>query len=113
MLVVRTAPVPIHFAIHSWANMHLLLCNNNYNRVDTILVLYLRYTRSEIYQAPQLVERVATASNFGAIDARFNCSAYNCRRGGCIDDKGAKPHFQPPSMHFPATHGHGFNEYFY
>ena len=66
-----------------------------------------------MYQAPQLVERVATTINSGVIDARFNCSAYNCRRGGCIDDKGAKPNYRPPSMHLPATHGRGFNECFY
>ena len=41
MLVVRTAPVPIQFAIHSWANtvgMHLLLCNT-YGTVGTAVEL--------------------------------------------------------------------------
>ena len=105
MLVVRTAPV-LQFAIHS---------SRHWASIDTVgtTVRYLRHTRSEMYQASQLVERVATTINSGVIDARFNCSAYNCRRGGCIDDKGAKPNYRPPSMHLPATHGRGFNECFY
>ena len=127
MLVVRTAPVPIQFAIHSSPALGKYALNNRtavpcrylrYNctyRIDTVgtTVRYLRHTRSEMYQASQLVERVATTINSGVIDARFNCSAYNCRRGGCIDDKGAKPNYRPPSMHLPATHGRGFNECFY
>mgnify|MGYP004363332541 CR=1 FL=1 len=118
MLVVRTAPVPIQFAIHSSPALGKYTLNNRYNctyRIDTVgtTVRYLGHTRSEMYQASQLVERVATTINSGVIDARSNRSAYNCRRGGCIDDKGAKPNYRPPSMHLPATHGRGFNECFY
>lgn len=131
MLVVRTAPVPIQFAIHSSPALGKYTLNNRYcgrylryprynctylrYRIDTVgtTVRYLRHTRSEMYQASQLVERVATTINSGVIDARSNRSAYNCRRGGCIDDKGAKPNYRPPSMHLPATHGRGFNECFY
>ena len=110
MLVVRTAPVPIQFAIHSSPALGKYTLNN---RVVPTVQLYLLHTRSEMYQASQLVERVATTINSGVIDARSNRSAYNCRRGGCIDDKGAKPNYRPPSMHLPATHGRGFNECFY
>ena len=103
---------------HSSPALGKYTLNNRYNctyRIDTVgtTVRYLRHTRSEMYQASQLVERVATTINSGVIDARSNRSAYNCRRGGCIDDKRAKPNYRPPSMHLPATHGRGFNECFY